>query len=749
MVMSVISSFSKVPSAVEHLGLIAEELAFVAPDQDTGLLSINRSVMELSDLVHAETPEPIKTAVAIAKGWMDSCLDNGCKFNAATIENLGKWHAWMDAAMEASRLGEKCAEVPLEWSGKAAAPGKIATKVAAEPEPMKDLGEEPAIVLNLDSDRDLLNEFNGESNELLSNVEQGILVFEENPDDSGTIDSIFRAFHTFKGGAAFLHLGAIRDLAHDLESMLDAIRKKELRINSDITDLILAGTDALRKFGSEITDQLNGKGVGTPILIPTLELRERAKRATKGGSAAPAGKPKAESAPAAAVPAPAQAAAPVVKADVPSAPKPAAPSATPKAATPPPPKTPAKAAAGGAGGGEGGATGFVKLDTAKLDSMVDLVGELVIAQSMVVQNPDVQKINSLQLARCLRQLSRITTELQRNAMSLRMVPIRGVFQKMSRLVRDLASSTHKQLTLVLDGEDTELDRNIVEKLGDCLIHMIRNSCDHGIENPTDRAAAGKPAVGVINLTAAHQRGGIVIRVQDDGKGLNTEKILNKAIDRGLVKPGAVLSDSEIHQLVFLPGFSTADVITDLSGRGVGMDVVQRNIDSLRGKVEISSTLGKGTTFTIVLPLTLAIIEGLIVGIGTDRYIIPTLAIRESFRPRPNTIFTVQQRQEVVNVRGKQTPILRLGNHLGRPVRAVNPEEGIIIVVESGDAARGILVDELIGKQEVVIKSLGKTFEHQNLLAGSAVLGDGWVGLILDVDTLVRLTPPPMKTVAAA
>ena len=748
--MSVISSFSNVASAVEHLGLIAEELAFVAPNEDTGLLSINRSVMELSDLIHPETPEPIKAAVLAAKGWMDSSLDNGCKLSAATIESLGKWHGWMDTAMEATRLGEKCPDALPEWSSKdaGAIPGKIATKVAQEPEAAKDLGEEPAITLSLDSDRDLINEFNGESAELLANIEQGILVFEENPDDSGTIDSIFRAFHTFKGGAAFLHLGAIRDLAHDLESMLDAIRKKELRINSDITDLILAGTDALKSFSREITAQLRGVGAGTPILVPTLELRERAKSATKGGSAAPLGKAKAPAAaPVAAAP----------KAEAAPAAKPAAPAAAPAAAKPasatPPAKAPVKAAAAaagaGGGGGEGGATGFVKLDTGKLDSMVDLVGELVIAQSMVVQNPDVQKINSLQLARCLRQLSRITTELQRNAMSLRMVPIRGVFHKMSRLVRDLGSSTQKQLTLILDGEDTELDRNIVEKLGDCLIHMIRNSCDHGIENPTDRAAAGKPPVGVIHLSAAHQRGGIVIRVQDDGKGLNTEKILAKATERGLVKPGAVLSDSEIHSLVFLPGFSTADIITDLSGRGVGMDVVQRNIDSLRGKVEITSTPGKGTTFTIVLPLTLAIIEGLIVGIGTDRYIIPTLAIRESFRPRAGTIYTVQQRQEVVNVRGKQTPILRLGNHLGRPVRAVNPEEGIIIVVESGDAARGILVDELIGKQEVVIKSLGKTFEHQNLLAGSAVLGDGWVGLILDVDTLVRLTPPPIKTVAAA
>jgi two-component system chemotaxis sensor kinase CheA len=316
--------------------------------------------------------------------------------------------------------------------------------------------------------------------------------------------------------------------------------------------------------------------------------------------------------------------------------------------------------------------GFVKLDTAKLDSLVDLVGELVIAQSMVVQNPDVQNINSLQLARNLRQLSRITTDLQRNAMSLRMVPIRGLFNKMSRLVRDLATQQQKQMQLVFDGEETELDRNIVEKLGDPLIHMIRNSVDHGIESPADRIAQGKSPQGSIRLSASHQRGGIVIRITDDGKGLNRDRILAKALERGLVKADAELSESEIFSLIFLPGFSTAETVTDLSGRGVGMDVVRRNIENLRGKIEIQSVLGQGTTFTILLPLTLAIIDGMLVGVGTDRYIIPTLSIRESFRPRPGMVTLIQGRGEVVSVRGRQTPLLRLGHHLGRPSKAMNP-----------------------------------------------------------------------------
>ena len=370
--------------------------------------------------------------------------------------------------------------------------------------------------------------------------------------------------------------------------------------------------------------------------------------------------------------------------------------------------------------------GFVKLDTAKLDNLVDLVGELVIAQSMVVQNPDVQMINSLQLVRCLRQLSRITTELQRNAMSLRMVPIRGMFHKMNRLVRDLATQQQKHVQLVLEGEETELDRNIVEKLSDPLVHMIRNAIDHGLENSDDRAAHGKPELGKIRLTAAHQRGGIVIRIQDDGRGLDRSRILAKARDRGLVKTDANLTESEIFSLIFQPGFSTAEKVTDLSGRGVGMDVVRRNIENLRGKVEIQSLPGQGTTFTILLPLTLAIIDGLLVGVGGERYIIPTLSVRESFRPSPGTVKTVQGRGEVVSVRGRQTPLLRLAHYLGRTSRVIKPEDGIVVVVESGDSARGLLVDELLGKQEVVIKSSRPRFRPAKP-AGRRGCSRRWLG----------------------
>ena len=767
-----------IESAVSLISQMAEELAFVVPDRDSGLLAINALTMDLEQLAESDAPTAFVAGVKVLRVWIDAILDGPVSFSADMIEKLGNWHGWMSSLLVALDQDVATPALPADWSallsGAQEAPATASQgSPSAELAPVAQPEEtEPAasFVLDIDSDQELLREFFSESLELLQDIEQGVLVLEEKPGDKNTINSIFRAFHTFKGGAGFLHLAALGELAHELETLLDAVRKGELSINREIIESILAGGDALKLFTREIGDQLDGINPGAPISVPTQHILKRVRAALRGEAPAPA------SSAAVAVAKAAEPVPPAVVAEVPAAapapvlaPDPVVPEAAPAsvvaaplavaqpASIPQPqlvqvpvakPAAPAVAAAESAGAAEspakasreGGSStgGFVKLDTEKLDSLVNLVGELVIAQSMVVQNPDVQSINSLQLLRCLRQLSRVTTELQRNAMSLRMVPIRNLFQKMGRLVRDLGVSQNKQVQLVLEGEDTELDRNIVEKMGDPLIHMIRNSVDHGLEGPDERVANGKPAMGTVRLSASHQRGGIVIRIQDDGRGLNTDRILAKAVERGLVRPNAGLSESEIHALIFLPGFSTAEAITDLSGRGVGMDVVLGNIESLRGKVEIESVFGKGTTFTILLPLTLAIIDGLLVAVGEDRYIIPTLSVRESFRLRPGMVSTVHERGEMVTVRGKQTPLLRLGRFLGATSKTTQAEDGIIVVVESGDTARGLLVDELIGKQEVVIKSLGPAFEHQNLAAGGAVLGDGWVALILDVDTLVKL-----------
>jgi two-component system chemotaxis sensor kinase CheA len=715
--------------AVQILAQVGEELAFVEAGRDTGLLPINSLVMDFEELPREGTPSVLAAGLATVRALLDQILDGSGKFTGESIRCLNDWHSWMSSVLTAWERGVEIPPVPASWNQST---GGVVTAPVADwrPAPSKSPApqpavDEPAIRLNLADDSELLREFHGESQELLQNIEQGVLVLEENPADADTINSIFRAFHTLKGGAGLLHLDALRDLAHDLESLLDAARRSELSISSEIIDLILTGGDTLKHFTREIGAQLQGVKPGDPIIVPTRHLRQRV-RATLAGE-----------------PSPATPAAPPLPPKAPelTAPETAAhPRAAPVGETAPPPsatgKAPDKTGSESSAKAES-AAGFVKLDTRKLDNLVDLVGELVIAQSMVVQDPDVQRLSSRHLARALRQLGRITTELQRTAMSLRMVPIRRTFQKMTRLVRDLAAQQDKQVQLVAEGEETELDRNIVEELSDPLVHMIRNSVDHGIESPAARESQGKQALGTIRLSASHQRGGIVIAIHDDGKGLDRDRILAKARERGLIKPDATLTEEETFALIFAPGFSTAEKVTDVSGRGVGMDVVRRNIEKLRGKVEIQSVAGQGTTFTIVLPLTLAIIDGMLVGVGDDRYIIPTLSVRESFRPRPGMVSTVHERGEVVSVRGRLTPLLRLGQHLGTPCRAVDPTEGIIVVVESGDAARGLLVDELIGKQEVVIKNLGETFRKQDLLAGAAILGDGRVGLILDVDTLVK------------
>lgn len=741
--------------ASEILGQLGVELAFVEPDRDAGLLPINSLVMDLEEFILPLAPAGVAAGISVARGWLDRILDGSGTFSAEAIRDFNAWHGWMNSALAAWSRGGEPAPFPPHWipaTGAAlvvpkpsapppvSAPAPSTTPVSA-PVPAAD---ESGIRLNLSDDLELLREFHAESLELLQNIEQGVLRLEESPADSATLNAIFRAFHTFKGGAGFLHLDALRDLAHELESVLDAARRNELAVSSGVINLILTGADALKSFTQHIGAQLQGADAGAAIVVPTREIIRRARAVLRGDSG----------------PVPAAAPGPVPPAPMPvesptsalhpeisesTSPKTSAAPAALVAAEVPPAAPAVPSAAGdsrrGAGGAADGAAGFIKLDTRKLDTLVDLVGELVIAQSMVIQHPEVQRLAPRGLARNLRQLGRITTELQRTAMSLRLVPIRPTFQKMNRLVRDLAAQQHKQVQLVLEGEDTELDRTIVEELSDPLIHMVRNSADHGIEPPAERLAAGKPAVGTLRLTAGHERGGIVIRIEDDGKGLDRERILAKGRERGLVPAGANPTESEIFALIFAPGFSTAETVTDLSGRGVGMDVVRRNLETLRGKIEIESTAGKGTRFTLVLPLTLAIIDGLLVGVGEERYVIPTLSVRESFRPRPGQVSTVQERGEVVSVRGRLTPLLRLGNYLGTPARAVEPVDGIVVVVESGDAARAVLVDELIGKQEVVIKNLGTTFRNHSLLAGAAILGDGRVGLILDADTLVRSRVP--------
>jgi two-component system chemotaxis sensor kinase CheA len=358
---------------------------------------------------------------------------------------------------------------------------------------------------------------------------------------------------------------------------------------------------------------------------------------------------------------------------------------------------------------------------------------------LIRHNPELAAMQNPTLMRNVAQLTRITTEVQKTAMSMRMVPVGTLFQKMNRLVRDLCRKAEKQAELITWGDDTELDRTIVEELADPLMHMLRNALDHGVELPADRIAAGKSPAARVELRAAHQGGHILIEIADDGRGINRDAILRKAIERGLVQAGVQLSDSEVFSLIFEPGFSTAEKVTDISGRGVGMDVVKKHIQKLRGTIDIQSTPGKGTTFRLKLPLTLAIIDGLVVGVGAERYIVPIFTVKEMMRPSPGMVSTIEGVREIALIRDRVLPVVRLHKRFGIEPENEDPLESLLIVAESQEAEFCLLVDKLIGKQEVVIKSLGESLKNVPGIAGGAILGDGRVALILEMNALFSMS----------
>jgi two-component system chemotaxis sensor kinase CheA len=718
-----------VAAAQDLLQKIALELAFADPQGAGDPAALRELVRRLGAAVDAADPA-IRDSVQEALGWLSGATNEAARLSVIAWCNA--WQPWMVEAVTAWQRGQPPPPAPpLPRAAPQAPPSAIAATVTHAPrQPAAFAGGEPVQVLAPGHDPEIMRMFCEEATDLLRDIEQGVLVLETRPEDPETIATVFRAFHTFKGNAGLLKLVAPQLLAHELESLLDAARRGTLLLDRDAIDVILGGADAFSRFVAEAVAQLDGSETGRPILLPVNGIVEAVRGLlTRTPRPAAASQPQGEPASAEAVPEP-----------LVSFPEPLA--ANPAVPEPPVPPAPLPAAR------PTPASGSVRVDTSKLDGLVDLVGELVIAQSMVVQHGGVTAGDDEQLARALAQLRGITKDLQRMTMSLRMVPIRGVFQKMSRLVRDVASHVGKEIRLVLQGEDTELDRTLIEEIGDPLVHMIRNSADHGIEPAVDRVAAGKPPAGTITLQAVHQGGFVVIRIADDGRGLDPARIRATAEARGIIARSTLLEPREVLELIFAPGFSTAATVTDLSGRGVGMDVVRRNIEKLRGKIEIESLPGRGTTFTVSIPLTLAIIEGLLVAVGDHRYVIPTLSVVESFRPEPGRVVVVHGRGELVEVRGRQVPLLRLGPHLGVSGTVSDPTHGIVVVVESGSDSRCLLVDGLIGRQEVVIKSLGDMFPHRAGFAGAAILGDGRVGLILDTTALVRLRPTTTPEAAA-
>jgi len=382
----------------------------------------------------------------------------------------------------------------------------------------------------------------------------------------------------------------------------------------------------------------------------------------------------------------------------------------------------------------------IRVSTEKIDELMNTVGELVITQSMLTQlGTKLTGGVADQIRAGLAQLERNVRELQESVMRVRMLPISFVFSRFPRMVRDLSGRLGKQVELKVTGDQTELDKTVLEKIGDPLVHLVRNSVDHGIEMPAVRAAAGKPAVGVVSLEAYHKGGNIVVEVCDDGGGLQRDRILAKALERGLVAAHETsLTDEQIYDLIFMAGFSTADQATDISGRGVGMDVVRRNIKELGGSIEVRSTLGRGSRFIITLPLTLAIVDGQSVSVGAETYIVPLVTIIESLQLQPGGVNRVGGHQEVFWFRDGYVPIVRLHEVFGVKPRASELHHGLIMVVEGEGRRVGLFVDELLGQQQVVIKSLETNFRRVDGVSGATILGDGAVALILDVPGLIRV-----------
>jgi two-component system, chemotaxis family, sensor kinase CheA len=648
-----------------------------------------------------------------------------------------------DVLIEASRLLEEASnarealllkETPLEDPPKevterieiiaeAEVPATIVIKPKSEAhmpveEPQSLVSEIPEVsALPLDADPELLKEFIAEARELFEKSEAALLAMESNPDDAESVNTVFRAFHTVKGTSGFLGLNLTAELAHLAESLLSRIRNKEIRLMGGYADLALRSLDMLKKAVVSVEEALRGGVLEIPAgyneLKRILANPEAAGVSEELSEGLPSNREVEEES----------------IAEEGSVKQEGLQEETPRDNSVKEAKAAQKQQVAAARDNEYETS--IRVNTARLDRLIDMVGELVIAQSMVAQDRRLLEENCHELIRKVTQAGKIVRELQDLSMSMRMVPLRGTFQKMQRVARDLARKSGKSVDLVTDDGETEIDRHMVETLNDVLVHMVRNAIDHGIEPQEDRENIGKDRTGTVRLTAFHSGGTVVVEIRDDGRGLNRDKILRKAVKEGLVDQEKVLSDNEVYNLIFAPGLSTSETITDISGRGVGMDVVRRGIEALHGRIDINTAINAGSTFTVRLPLTLAITDGMLVRVGMERYIIPTISIHLCFRPTAEALSTISGKGEMVMLRGELMPIFRLHRLFGIRSAIEDPVKALLVVVGDQERRCALLVDELLGQQQVVAKSLTRAVGKIPGVSGGAILGDGQVGLILD------------------
>ena len=556
----------------------------------------------------------------------------------------------------------------------------------------------------------MLGEFITECADLIEMAEVALLDLEASPNDEELINTVFRAFHTIKGTSAFMGLDPISEFTHSVETLLSMVRDGDLPFDMACADITLESIDIIKQMLVVVETAAGGDPLPKPGRYDSL-LKVLAKVCDEGAE-----------------PKTAMAALPKngtvkgVSEDYPQN----------ENISNDDEQTDDGNAEKGAIKSE--AESSVRVNVSRLDRLIDMVGELVIAHSVVAQDKAIPKDTELQ--KKVNHTTKILRELQDTSLTLRMVPLKATFHKMNRLVRDISRKAGKSIKFSTFGEDTEIDRNMVDIISEPLVHMLRNAIDHGVEDPETREQNGKPATANIWLRASQEGGKVVIDIEDDGRGIDKDKILKKAISKGLVDPEKKLTESEIYNLIFLPGFSSVEKVTDLSGRGVGMDVVRRAIEQLQGKVEVSSELGKGTKISLELPFTLAITDGMLVKVGTERFIVPTINIDMTFRAGVDDLYTVLGNSEQVSFRGQSVPVVRLHRLFEIEDGKEDLLEGTLLIIKNNNKRYALLVDEVVGQQQLVGKSINMMVKMSHI-SGGAILGDGRVGLILDTATLMN------------
>jgi two-component system chemotaxis sensor kinase CheA len=545
---------------------------------------------------------------------------------------------------------------------------------------------------DIDEMQEIISDFLAEADEITSSLNQNFIKLESHPTDSDLLNEIFRAVHTIKGAAGFLNLEEVSSLSHKMEDILNKLRKEELSITMEIMDVLLNSLDVLKKLidnvrdnkhqKPDISDILNQMNI---LLFEETPITDKISNKSKQTVDDKITESKEE-------------------------------------------KT-------------------IRISVDKLDKLLNMMGELVLSRNSIVQTVTDLTIDNDgnpkfdQLSEVTNSINFITTELQMTVMKMRMQPVSKLFNKIPRLVRDLARDESKKIELRITGKDTEVDKAIIEHIADPLVHIIRNACNHGIESPKKRKEQNKPEKGIIHLSASQEGSNIVIRVKDNGRGLDLESIRKKVIESNKVSKLDIenLSDQQLFQFIFEPGFTTAKKVSDVSGRGVGMDVVHTNIEKLNGSIDINSANGKGTTFTIKLPLTLAIIQGLLVESDNEVYVLPMSAVVETVRLKNDDIYYVNKKP-VFRVRDEVIPVININGILkGSDKGFVIIEKPYIVVVSLGSKKLGIMIDKFIGQEEVVVKPLGKYMNKTEGVAGATILGTGHVRLIIDLIGLFNLT----------